>query len=187
MSQANWFDLWGVLDHNGAFEDTTCAIKVYEADLLDRSVSYGAQICRLWIRHLACHDTLQDYSKERLAADLSVDASTIGRWIRELIDAGRLDEFHSTWLTDSHSGHVYFIQAASGGPIKIGRAIDIDRRLVQLQTASPEPLIVLAVIENGGHAKERELHKQFAEYRLQGEWFMPCEELISFISQITES
>ncbi len=73
------------------------------------------------------------------------------------------DAHRQTWI--------YFIGAADGtGPIKIGMAEDVGVRLDQLQTGSP---VLLAI-----HGKvwcdsqwEGELHKNFADDRIHGEWF----------------
>lgn len=67
-------------------------------------------------------------------------------------------------------GYVYFIQAAAGGPIKIGKANDVHERLATLQLYCPFELRVLAK-RPGGYLLERELHHRFRAYRLHGEWF----------------
>ncbi len=75
---------------------------------------------------------------------------------------------------------VYFIRAGNEGAIKIGRATDPRKRLAALQTASPAPLLLLAVIENGD---ERAFHTQFAAHRLNGEWFHPAPELLALAAE----
>lgn len=55
------------------------------------------------------------------------------------------------------------------GPyVKIGITTNLTRRLADLQT--PEPVILYAFFEGWLH-EELELHKRFAEWRLNGEWF----------------
>ena len=68
------------------------------------------------------------------------------------------------------SKRVYFIQPIGGGPIKIGCAANVERRLAHLQAFSPAPLRILGSLP-GGVALERELHVRFSEHRLHGEWF----------------
>jgi len=68
-------------------------------------------------------------------------------------------------------GDVYFIRSKTGGPVKIGVSRDVNKRLGALQTAHPYRLVVVATIHNGGVSAERSLHEQFAEFRLNGEWF----------------
>lgn len=61
------------------------------------------------------------------------------------------------------------------GPVKIGIAADLDRRISQLQTGSPYTLELFKCLPFGcrEHAKEMErgLHKLFERQRTQGEWF----------------
>lgn len=72
--------------------------------------------------------------------------------------------------TPAH-GFVYFVQDASGkGPIKIGTAIDVEKRLKGLQAQAPFKLKLLAVAP-GGRKAEREYHFKFQIWRLHGEWF----------------
>lgn len=67
--------------------------------------------------------------------------------------------------------HVYLIQSVLGGPIKIGVAHEVNSRLAAIQIHCPFELKVLHVIEHGGYAIERELHRRLKQYRLHGEWF----------------
>jgi hypothetical protein len=81
--------------------------------------------------------------------------------------------------TTPDDGFVYFAQAGICGPIKIGRAVNVTERISKINTISPVPVRLLAVIPGGG--QEAELHTKFARWRYHGEWFMPCGELIDFI------
>lgn len=74
---------------------------------------------------------------------------------------------------------IYLVQAEAGGPIKIGTAVDPERRLDALRGSCPIPLRMLRVLE-GDITEELWLHKRFAEHRLHGEWFEPCDELVAF-------
>lgn len=84
------------------------------------------------------------------------------------------------------SGTVYFVQAASGGPIKIGFARDMEKRLQSLQTAHPEPLEVLLSLQ-GTLADEQAFHRQFRGLWVRGEWFDDKEELSAFIRSHKQS
>jgi hypothetical protein len=68
---------------------------------------------------------------------------------------------------------VYFIQAGNDGPIKIGIAQDVPRRLTLMQHANAEVLWLLTYVP-GAPKLERLLHKHFAGGRLRGEWFDPA-------------
>jgi hypothetical protein len=79
--------------------------------------------------------------------------------------------------------HVYFAQSINGGPIKIGCAVDVEKRLKSLQVGSPTPLKLLGVLYGGGRKKENELHKRFATQRLEGEWFAVSGDLMEEIKK----
>lgn len=77
---------------------------------------------------------------------------------------------------------IYFIQAENG-PIKIGRAVNVERRLAALQVGSPVPLKLMTTAQ-GTFRLERQLHDQFNHLRLHGEWFRPDRELMALIERI---
>lgn len=78
---------------------------------------------------------------------------------------------------------IYFIRGTRSGMVKIGATDSLKRRLGELQTGSPEPLEVLALVE-GGADQERMLHERFSDARALGEWFHPHNELLSFIEKL---
>ena len=65
---------------------------------------------------------------------------------------------------------VYFIQEGQRGPVKIGRAVDPERRIRQLQTGNPTTLGLRHVLP-GGPKLESALHRRFEPARIRGEWF----------------
>lgn len=73
--------------------------------------------------------------------------------------------------------YVYFIQSGKKGPIKIGKAKNIEKRMASLQTANAYKLHLVALIrcETCRHALalESKLHGLFKDQRLHGEWFRP--------------
>ena len=77
------------------------------------------------------------------------------------------------------AGVVYFVR--SGDSIKIGSASDFKRRSSSLQTASPEPLNVLAIVPG---LDEYKIHQRFAHLRIRGEWFRAEPELLEFIQLV---
>jgi len=81
---------------------------------------------------------------------------------------------------------VYFVQAFELKLIKIGVTNDTHRRIVAMQTLSPDRLLVLGVqlCPNGGRLEER-LHCRFAEFRQHGEWFSPAPKLLRYIEENT--
>jgi hypothetical protein len=76
----------------------------------------------------------------------------------------------------------YFIGAASG-PVKIGFAVNVGRRLRDLQNACPLPLALLASVR-GGQTREQAYHYRFHEFRLHGEWFERSPEILAEIDRL---
>jgi hypothetical protein len=69
-------------------------------------------------------------------------------------------------------GYTYVIQSGDDGPVKIGRTTKTaEKRVADLQTAHFAPLHIRRLYE--GVDYERVLHEQFADLRLNGEWFKP--------------
>ena len=75
---------------------------------------------------------------------------------------------------------VYFIQDVEQGYIKIGQSEEPEKRLRQLQTGNPNELRLLWVDHQGDYI-EAELHREFREHRVSGEWFQPSDELLERI------
>jgi len=70
---------------------------------------------------------------------------------------------------------VYFVQAGKRGPIKIGIARNIQRRIDSMQTGNAYGLNLLAAIpcKDRDQARDFEgrLHRFFLRQRIRGEWF----------------
>ena len=78
---------------------------------------------------------------------------------------------------------IYFVQAGEGGPIKIGLTVNrLGMRLANLRVGCPQELKFLGYVP-GGRATERELQERFEAYRVRGEWFRPCHDLLDFIEK----
>lgn len=101
-----------------------------------------------------------------------------GRTIDEARRA--FDEWTPPAAATRQAQFVYFIQCGDAGPIKIGIAQNVERRLADLEIASPYPLRLLGVV-SGGQEREGELHRRFASQILKGEWFSPSSELLGYI------
>lgn len=86
---------------------------------------------------------------------------------------------------------IYFVEA--GNYIKIGYSRDPIRRLSQIQggknVKAPAGLDTsrarILAVEQGSQGEESLLHKRFAEYRVDGEWFAKNERLTHYIKSIT--
>jgi DNA-binding XRE family transcriptional regulator len=76
---------------------------------------------------------------------------------------------------------IYFIKQENY--VKIGFTNRFKARLNDLQVGSPVKLEVLAIIE-GDKKDEYTLHQKFNHICSNGEWFMYCDELKSFIDSL---
>lgn len=93
-------------------------------------------------------------------------------WLDRLQDA----EPPQKWLKRHHRqediSFVYFVQAESGGHVKIGTTLEwaFWRRMVGLQVGNPEPLVVRRLVY-GSHREETWIHFLLRDLRYRGEWF----------------
>lgn len=97
-------------------------------------------------------------------------------------------------VTTRQRCHVsYFMQSEHGGPIKIGRSLNVARRLRELRCRTGLPLRLLATTEV---YSEFLLHERFAHLAIPRsefnkyqptkttEWFRPEPELLAFIESL---
>ncbi len=69
--------------------------------------------------------------------------------------------------------HLYVLQMAVTGAIKVGRSSDVERRRAEIQTGCPYQVKTLLILEDQGH-RERQIHKLLHLHRTRryaGEWF----------------
>lgn len=75
---------------------------------------------------------------------------------------------------------VYFLTGSKG--IKIGRALNVNRRRSQIEWQLNEELKTLAFIETQHYIElERGLHTKFAHLQKWGEWFAPVDEILLWL------
>jgi hypothetical protein len=79
---------------------------------------------------------------------------------------------------------VYFIRWGSYGPIKIGRAVDVVRRLNGLQAANWVELRLLGATSD---VDEKQMHRRFSHLHIRGEWFRAETDLLVFIESSAQS
>lgn len=73
---------------------------------------------------------------------------------------------------------VYFIRAGKIGPVKIGRAVDVPRRIKLLQAGNHINLEILRTLDAPNGA-ETWLHRQFWRAWIRGEWFHFRDQMLS--------
>jgi len=80
---------------------------------------------------------------------------------------------------------VYFAQCnGPGGPIKIGRSQDAEKRMRGLRVDCPYPIALVALAPR--NMSEKEIIEAFMDSWLHGEWFVESPELRSFIRACTD-
>lgn len=80
---------------------------------------------------------------------------------------------------------VYMIRQGARGPVKIGVARDVAKRLATMQTGNHEQLTLLRSFD-GSVAEERALHRKFADHRLAGEWFSFTKAMLGDVGLVEE-
>jgi nucleoside 2-deoxyribosyltransferase len=69
------------------------------------------------------------------------------------------------------NGYVYILR--SGDFIKIGKSKNVDQRLTQISPKTPMPVTLLHTITSDDMSwAEAQLHRHYAHYRTNGEWFL---------------
>lgn len=81
---------------------------------------------------------------------------------------------------------VYFLRREDGiGPIKIGCSSYPKVRAAQIASDLKAPVVILATAP-GTFRDEARLHRQFAEWRLDGEWFAPSKDVLAALKYIRD-
>lgn len=76
---------------------------------------------------------------------------------------------------------IYFYK--TNNTVKIGVTTKLNNRVSSINTCNPysKDSEIILVLE-GDREKEKEFHKKFKQYRINGEWFLLSDEIINFIS-----
>ncbi len=119
-----------------------------------------------------------DSTRPKPATKAQVERAT-STWFRHLTywrEAGYTD------------GYAYVIRAGEDGPVKIGKALDPESRLSELQTAAWVRLRLLHIMPGYGKT-EAALHDQLKDSRLEGEWFdgPEVEALLETLDEMNEA
>ncbi len=67
--------------------------------------------------------------------------------------------------------NVYLMQSVEGGPIKIGKANNIEQRLRTHQSSHHTELRIIFAVLGCAQSFEGYFKKEYIEYRIRGEWF----------------
>lgn len=79
--------------------------------------------------------------------------------------------------------YIYFL--TDGVNVKIGRSVNLDRRLKELQVASPLRFQFMAAVP-GHYGLEGQIQRAFRSKRIDREWFLLDDELRAFIDRVAK-
>ena len=79
--------------------------------------------------------------------------------------------------------NIYFVETEGAPFVKIGIAVNVDRRMTELRTGSPFPLKLIKAVR-GTQQTECDIHRSFANLRRNGEWFEFTATLKAFVETI---
>ncbi len=155
------------------YEICLCCGKVY--DIAEKAVSYverrpgmphiNTEINTDMISHRVCIDCLNlDYDIGPIVDNVKfrLKHRRIIRHLEAMIKNNQGNGFED---------NVYIIQPDRGGPVKIGKAVNVKKRVSEIQYYCPYPLKVMKVFKNVPATFEGELHRALKECRMHGEWF----------------
>lgn len=100
-----------------------------------------------------------------IAEELGCGQNTVSR-VRGRLEADGVIPF---WRSLPCESSTYVVRGKKTNLIKIGRSSNLGKRLVDLQTGSPDELEYIAVIPGG--ELERIIHQRVLQFRKHGEWF----------------
>jgi hypothetical protein len=75
---------------------------------------------------------------------------------------------------------IYAISNSTNNTIKIGYSKNPKKRLAELQVATADPLVLLFSFV-GDFQLEQQIHRQLEDYRVSGEWFMNCTQVLEVL------
>lgn len=81
------------------------------------------------------------------------------------------------------TGEIYFLHCPETKTLKIGTSSNTTVRVRSIAAGMPFPLTLLGVID-GSFQMEADLHRRFADQRLNGEWFRATDELLAAVHEI---
>lgn len=112
-------------------------------------------------------------SIERMVRDKDYTAWLLKQsWFRQhKIYQCVVDEVNRRYQTTIGIPEVYFVINEQMTRLKIGTSVDPTKRLRAIQTGNADALVIYGTVLGDRHF-EKQLHREFAEHRLNGEWFV---------------
>jgi hypothetical protein len=103
--------------------------------------------------------------------------------VKQIFSAHQLEWASAPRYKPGDRQGIYVIEG--NGYYKIGHAIDLDRRIAQLNTQLPVPVKTICIIQSDDYIElERGLHERFADARANGEWFKLERHQIAYLQRL---
>ena len=157
---------------------------------------------KLGVKHQAMWKDVVKYPTNRHAAHaISAD---VGRVVsiqtirRKFKSSGRMSGWKGTAQPElppipasivrasDGKGFVYFIRINGRGPVKIGFAIAVKKRISQLSVGTHKKPVLIASMM-GTQKTEKKLHAKYEKLRIKGEWFRYTGDLKVFIESLPDT
>lgn len=129
-----------------------------------------------WAQPIKSYDHIisSDFWFIQTAAEMSTEAPDAKTAFEQLLAR----KFHA-----QINGYVYVLR--SGDFIKIGKSKQVDQRVTQISPKTPMPVTLLHSIACEDMSQvEAALHRRYAHYRTNGEWFLLPQEELSWLLTI---
>lgn len=138
------------------------------------------------VRALADHEgvTMDRWVGDLVTREVAKNLAIARRLVNAVSQKDLLESATPNWRAAAK--RIYFVQRGESGPIKIGAAVEVERRISVLQCGSAEQLRVLAIIDEAHGVTEKSLHRRFRELKRGGEWFEPAAALLTFIASLAK-
>ena len=106
-------------------------------------------------------------------------------------DCISIDELGNPYNPATKDSYIYLIKAIGRPVYKIGKADDPYKRIQQLQTGSPERLMIIdTFLSTEPLRTEAMVHSKYKDYRMSGEWFnlegVNISEVKEYIQEINQ-
>lgn len=134
------------------------------------------------------------------ASELHVRLGTVRRWVHEgmpILHVGTgtahrveravalawVKEHHRDSVAFSRDALVYAVQRKRDAAIKLGWTSSLARRLHEIGRDTRSEVKLLAAIP-GDKPAELRLHARFKAHHIEGEWYQPADEILSWIESL---
>jgi hypothetical protein len=119
--------------------------------------------------------------------DAILDGWIIVNFNREKIDKISSGSWPRNKQDSYRTGSVYLVRNDHNGMVKVGRSLNVEKRLKTLQTSNPFPLtLILTILTNDSPQVESNLHKIFRHKRVYGEWFNLSDQDIDLVLNLKQ-